>query len=55
MVKRLLNAMLPLCGLGLALAGWWMASWYVKDLPSPLRTWEESKLYILEQIGRAHV
>src|SRR5688500_20240972 len=29
-----------------------MASRYVDDLPSPLRTWEESKLYILEPLAK---
>ena len=41
---------LPLVGIALALAAWWAASRYVPDLPSPLRTWEESKLYILEPL-----
>src|SRR5262245_46225764 len=31
----------------MVLAGWWAVSRWVPDLPSPLRTWEESKLYIL--------
>ena len=52
MKKRLTNVALPLCGIGLALAAWWMASRYVADLPSPLRTWEESKLYILEPLTK---
>ena len=29
---------------------WWTASRLVSDLPSPLRTWEESKVYILEPL-----
>ncbi len=52
MKKRFMNAALPLCGIGLALAAWWMASRYVPDLPSPLRTWEESKLYIMEPLTK---
>jgi nitrate/nitrite transport system permease protein len=32
----------------LAGLAWWAASAQVTDLPSPLETWEESKLYILE-------
>ena len=47
-MKRVLNLLLPLVGVGLALAGWWVVSQNVGDLPSPVRTWEESKLYILE-------
>src|SRR5262245_10797879 len=52
MTKRLLNLLFPLCGIGLALAAWWAASSYVKDLPSPMRTWEESRIYILEPLTK---
>ena len=52
MVKRLVNLLLPLCGIGMALVIWWAASSAVPDLPSPLRTWEESKLYILEPLAK---
>jgi nitrate/nitrite transport system permease protein len=47
-MKRLVHLCLPLVGVSLALAAWWGASMMVSDLPSPARTWEESKLYILE-------
>lgn len=47
-MKRLGNFLLPLCGVGLAGLVWWMASARVPDLPSPLETWQESKLYLLE-------
>ena len=40
--------MLPLVGIGLAGLVWWAASTHIADLPSPLKTWEESKLYIME-------
>jgi nitrate/nitrite transport system permease protein len=43
---------LPLCGIALALGAWWVASRMVSDLPSPTRTWEESKLYILEPLTK---
>ena len=46
------NLLLPLVGIGLALLVWWGASLKVADLPSPLRTWEESKLYILEPLAK---
>jgi nitrate/nitrite transport system permease protein len=39
---------LPLVGIACALIAWFAASTAVADLPSPMRTWEESKLYILE-------
>ena len=47
-MKRLLHLLLPLVGIGLALIVWWAASAMVADLPSPLRTWDESKIYILK-------
>ena len=50
--KRLLHVVLPLIGVGLALAGWWVASTKVPDLPSPLRTWEESRLYVMEPLAK---
>jgi nitrate/nitrite transport system permease protein len=43
---------LPLGGIGLALLVWWVASQLVSDLPSPARTWEESKVYILEPFAK---
>ena len=50
--KRLLHVALPLIGVGLALVGWWAASTKVPDLPSPLRTWEESRLYVMEPLAK---
>ena len=47
-MTRVANAVLPLVGIVLAGLAWWAASAYVPDLPSPLKTWEESKLYIME-------
>ena len=49
-MTRVTNALLPLVGIGLALLAWWGLSRQVPDLPSPWRTWEESKLYILEPL-----
>lgn len=43
---------LPFVGLGAALLVWLAASNAVSDLPSPARTWEESKLYILEPFAK---
>ena len=51
-MKRVINLLLPLCGIGMALAVWWAASVAVPDLPSPVRTWDESKLYILEPLAK---
>ena len=47
-MTRIGNLVLPLVGIGLAGLIWWAASTYVADLPSPLETWEESKVYIME-------
>ena len=47
-MKRLAHLLLPLVGVCLALLVWWAASLKISDLPSPWRTWEESKIYILE-------
>ena len=51
-MKRVVNLVLPFCGVALALSAWWAASVAVADLPSPLRTWDESKLYILEPLAK---
>jgi nitrate/nitrite transport system permease protein len=50
MTKRIdfATMLLPLLGIGVMLLVWTMLSTTVaRDLPSPLKTWEESKLYIL--------
>ena len=50
MTKRidLATMVLPLLGIGVMLFLWTMLSTTVaRDLPSPMRTWEESKQYIL--------
>jgi nitrate/nitrite transport system permease protein len=47
-LKTIGNFMLPLVGIAFAGLAWWVASTYVADLPSPMKTWEESRLYIME-------
>jgi nitrate/nitrite transport system permease protein len=47
-LRRLVNLLLPAFGIGLVLLLWWAASLKVPDLPSPARTWQESKVYIVE-------
>src|SRR5512145_2531445 len=49
-MKRVVHLLLPTVGVVLALLGWWAASLAVPELPSPARTWEESKIYILEPL-----
>jgi len=51
-MKRTLNVVLPTLGVLLALVVWWAVSLMVKDLPSPIRTWEESKIYILKPLEK---
>jgi nitrate/nitrite transport system permease protein len=46
--KYLVSFTLPLVGIGLGLSIWWGASRVVPDLPSPVKTWEDSQLYVLE-------
>src|SRR6186997_475159 len=52
MTKRIVHTLLPLCGIGMAVLVWWSASQLVSDLPSPARTWEESRIYILEPLAK---
>jgi len=47
-LKRVLHLLMPMVGVALAIGAWSIASVMVPDLPSPSRTWEESKVYILE-------
>jgi nitrate/nitrite transport system permease protein len=48
MRERLTHLFLPLGGILLLLAVWGLLSAKVQDLPSPIKTWQESKIYILE-------
>jgi nitrate/nitrite transport system permease protein len=50
--KRLMNLALPAVGVGLAVLAWWATSLRVPELPSPLQTWEESKLYLLKPLEK---
>jgi nitrate/nitrite transport system permease protein len=49
---NLLEFGLPLLGIALAIAAWAGASRLVPELPSPLETWQESRLYILEPLTK---
>ena len=51
-MKRLGHFLLPGVGIVFALVFWMGASAMVPDLPSPLKTWEESKIYILEPLTK---
>ena len=51
-MKGLKDFLLPGVGIGLALLGWWAVSAMAPDLPSPVKTWNESKLYILKPLEK---
>src|SRR5687767_15271991 len=51
-LKRVGHFCLPLVGIALAGLAWWLASTVVTDLPSPLKTWDESKVYLLEPFAK---
>jgi nitrate/nitrite transport system permease protein len=51
-VKRAIHLLLPGVGVGLALLIWWGTSALVADFPSPLRTWQEGKIYILQPLEK---
>ena len=51
-MKRAANLLLPFVGIALALVVWGSLSTMVTDLPSPLKTWEESKVYILKPLEK---
>jgi nitrate/nitrite transport system permease protein len=52
MGDRIVRIILPLAGVGLLLVVWQVLSINVQDLPSPMKTWEESKVYILEPLAK---
>src|SRR5215471_20031026 len=51
-MKRAVNLLLPFVGILLALVVWGGLSTMVSDLPSPLKTWEESKVYIVKPLEK---
>ena len=51
-MKRLAGILLPVTGVAMAALLWAATSRYVTDLPSPLQTWEESKLYLLKPLEK---
>jgi nitrate/nitrite transport system permease protein len=52
LTQRVAAFLLPLCGIALALLAWAGASRLVADLPSPIETWQESRLYVLEPLTK---
>jgi nitrate/nitrite transport system permease protein len=52
MRRRVVHWILPAGGVGLALVVWSATSAAIPDLPSPIETWDESKLYVLEPFAK---
>lgn len=50
--KRVGQFLLPVTGLVMFGLLWGAASLYISDLPSPARTWEESKIYLLRPLEK---
>ena len=50
--KRIASLLLPLTGIAMAGLLWAAASLFVPDLPSPIRTWQESKIYVLQPLEK---
>src|SRR5712671_576917 len=52
-LKKIDWLLLPLIGIGVVLAIWAVSSaTWAKELPSPLKTWESSKIYILDPFAK---
>jgi nitrate/nitrite transport system permease protein len=51
-MDRIVKLTLPLVGVFLVGVVWAIVSSYVPDLPSPIKTWEESKIYILQPFDK---
>jgi len=51
--QRLASVILPLVGIGFIVVLWSLASSnWSKDLPSPAKTWEDSKLWVVEPFAK---
>ena len=52
MRSRIAAVVLPIIGLLVLGAIWTVVASHVQDLPSPIKTWQESKLYILQPLDK---
>ena len=52
MSERVIRFLLPIVGVVFLLVVWTALSVKVQDLPSPMKTWEESKVYILQPLEK---
>jgi nitrate/nitrite transport system permease protein len=51
-LKGAVGLLLPATGIVMAAIVWAITSRYVPDLPSPVRTWQESKIYLLQPLEK---
>ena len=52
MGERIVRFLLPVVGVVFLLMVWAVLSANVQDLPSPMKTWQESKIYILSPLEK---
>jgi nitrate/nitrite transport system permease protein len=52
MGERIVRFLLPIVGVGFLLLVWTVLSANVQNFPSPVKTWEESKLYIVQPLEK---
>jgi len=52
MRERIAKIVLPVVGVLMLVGVWALLSVKVQDLPSPLKTWQESKIYILQPLDK---
>jgi nitrate/nitrite transport system permease protein len=52
MTERIVRFLLPVVGVVFLLMVWTVLSANVQDLPSPMKTWQESKIYILSPLEK---
>src|SRR5438093_10648726 len=52
MRTRITGIVLPACGVACLLLFWTLLAANVKDLPTPLKTWQESKIYVLQPLDK---
>jgi len=51
-IKGAIGILLPATGIVMAAIVWAITSQYVPDLPSPIKTWQESKIYLLQPLEK---
>src|SRR5262245_42927069 len=52
MTERAIRFVLPIVGVAVLLLVWTVLSASVPDLPSPVKTWEEGKVYVLQPLEK---